>query len=110
MIDETLGKWLTGHDTGLSSKAIAYFMMGMRGVYFNYPHDPSDFGRCYRLMVLIPEFRKRLWEMKGLNRQWTALINHWEELEALWIEESNQERAPKLYARMRELIEGASQV
>lgn len=108
-MDARLSKWFFGHDTGLSSKAIAFFMMGTRDVYFNYPHDVSDFGRCYRLLELIPEYRKRLWEMRGVNPEWTALIEHWEELEALWIEESTGERAPKLYAKMRELIDSAKE-
>lgn len=105
MMTPTLAQWLTGRDTGASSKAIAYFMMGARGVYCPHPLDPSDFGRCYRLMQLIPEFRTNLWMMRGVSPQWTALIDHWEELEALYEEELPFDRAPKLYARMKELID-----
>lgn len=48
----------------------------------SYPHDEGDFMRCERLMDAVPEFRARIGEMSGLNRYWTAIAPHWEEIRA----------------------------
>ena len=55
--------WVSGRDTGLSSTAIWRHMMGLDprdrtwGNEVCYPHDPDDFGRCYRLLARIPAWR-----------------------------------------------------
>ena len=71
------------------------------------PADPDDFGRCYRLLALIPEWRPRLGEVSALFRKWKPLVDHWAELEALYQEEVPNHRgsAPRLYALMRSLAE-----
>ena len=95
--------WLRGPDTGLSSKTIWRFMMGVKyGDRDSYPYDPADFGRCYRLLKAFPEWRARIGEMATVAG-WRLLVEHWDELERLYEEEFPSGRAPKLYARMREL-------
>lgn len=102
--------WLTGDDTGISSEtivaylALGYLPSGRRG---SHPHDPDDLGRCVRMLERLPELRPRLGEMSALSPAWAALVAHWDELEALYREEEPSRRAPKCYARMRELIEAA---
>lgn len=111
--------WIVGDDTGISSKAIWSRMMGVAYAsrdhgWDTYPHDPSDFGRCYRLLKLVPEWRARIEEMASASPEWTALVKHWDELTALYEEEVDTTRhrhrgsAPRLYARMKE-IERAAQ-
>ena len=110
--------WITGDDTGISSTAIWARMMGApqsgRYAFGNYPHDPDDFGRCYRLLASIPEWRPRIGEMAAEGEVWARLAAAWDELSALYEEEARTFgvdpaarqfgwRAPRLYARLKEL-------
>ena len=96
-------QWIIGGDTGLSSLTIWGVMMCHPPAWPSIPADPSDFGRCFRLLELIPEWRKRLPRVSDIYPEWDGLVQHWPELEALWLEECNNDRAPKLYRRMIEL-------
>jgi hypothetical protein len=108
-------EWISGSDTGASSTALWRHMMGMDpssdcwGIA--YPHDPDDFGRCYRLLLRVPAWRLRIGEM-AQYAGWSALAPKWDELTALWEAEAGgglhrrSGSAPKLYAAMRELLAG----
>jgi hypothetical protein len=50
-------EWLQGRDTGTSSVTICSVITGLPSHHGHYdvPHDPDDFGRCYRLLKLLPE-------------------------------------------------------
>lgn len=96
--------WLQSDDTGLSSKAMAMAMFACGNGQKDYPHDPSDFGRCYRFLEAVPEARSRLTMMRDVSPVWARLVDAWDELTALYLEESPTGVAPKLYARMKELI------
>lgn len=101
-------QWIVSYDTGVSSKTIWAVMMGAISGQepwstFNVPHDPADFGRCYRLLKAIPEWRPRLHEVAERFPKWAPLIAAWDELTALYEEEVASGTAPKLYARMRQL-------
>ena len=104
-------KWLHGADTGISSRAIFAVMTGTQERMldrwgFGYPLDPDDFGRCYRLLNLFPEWRARIHEMGSISSEWGRLSANWGELTALFEEESPKKKCPKLYARMHFLIYG----
>ncbi len=99
-----LDEWPISDDTGMSSKAIYRHMRGGVTGDFPYPLDPDDFGRCYRLLLLAPEWRLRISEMAQHGKGWAALSSAWDELTALYEEESPRGTAPKLYARMKELL------
>ena len=105
MLPEVL-KWWKGDDTGISSRAIVCFFEGIPTDRWGYGHplDPSDFGRCVRLLEVAPHYRKRLPEMTVLSNEWEVLAAHWDELEALYREELPTGSAPKLYDRMQELL------
>jgi len=77
-------QWIVGDDTGVSSQTIWSVMMGVRPRWSGTPLDVDDFGRCVRLVVLIPAFRPRLQEVADKYPQWQPLIDHWEELERLY--------------------------
>jgi len=103
--------WLASDETGLSSRFMLRTMMpgcvpgerdGFQGI--QYPHDPSDFGRCVQLLDAEPKLRDRLWMLTEHSGQWAALVGDWEHLEALYREELPSGKAPKLYARMQELL------
>lgn len=99
--------WLMSDDTGTSSKTICAVITGSSMNYPDVPHDPSDFGRCHRLLSLFPEWRPRLHEVAEKYPMWGPMVAAWDELTALYREESEDgaKAAPKLYARMRELID-----
>lgn len=98
--------WLQGPDTGISSKCIWHVMMGTVDPRDTcHPWDPDDFGRCYRLLEAFPKWRARLHEVSARFPRWTALVREWDALTQLWEEESPSGRCPKLYRRMKELIE-----
>ena len=95
--------WIAGSDTGGSSKSIWSVMMGVEFEYPNPPYDPADFGRCYRLLLKIPEWKPHLHLVAEKYPEWRLLIEHWGELENLYLKECASGEAPKLYKRMHEL-------
>lgn len=108
--------WVVGSDTGMSSKAIWSHMVNgcaeraWGSVY--YPLDPDDFGRCYRLLLRVPEWRPRIGEMAVYGPEWAGLAAAWDELTNLYEQEigpgfDREGRAPKLYARMKDIEDHA---
>ena len=100
-----------GEDTGTSSKTIWAVMMGgidtprKIGGRFDIPCHPEDFGRCHRLLNLMPEWRKDIGKVAELFPAWQPFVDAWAELEGLYTGEMTRSdaRAPDLYARMKEL-------
>jgi hypothetical protein len=94
--------WPDCGDTGNSSEAIWAHMTGASRRTSDYPLDPSDFGRCHRLLHApwAVGWRARLGEMARYGAVWKALVTCWDELEALYVEELPTGSAPKLYAKM----------
>lgn len=98
--------WLTNGDTGTSSLTIYHVMIGRPhapNFWPNVPADAGDFGRCYRLLKVMPSWRARLPEVAATHPSWLALVEAWDELTALFEQESPSGRYPKLSARMRQL-------
>jgi hypothetical protein len=100
-------RWIVGGDTGTSSMTIWAVMTGRPMPHDDQdpdiPHDPSDFGRCYRLLESFPAWRARLAEVADAHPAWAGLVGEWAELEALYRSEHPSGRAPQLYARMKAL-------
>lgn len=96
--------WRDNGSVGISSKTIWSVLHG-RAVRHSVdvPHDPDDFGRCHRLLELIPEWVPRLPEVSAKYPAWTKLIAAWPEMERLYVEELPSGKCPKLYALMQEL-------
>lgn len=111
-----LRSWLIANG-GLSSYTLVYCLVpelrelgrslhGSFGEPNSYPHDPSDFMRCYEALKRIPDGVARLPEVAAkLGGVWAELAPAWAELTALYEEEIKRpdKRAPKLYARLQEL-------
>lgn len=71
---------------------------------FDIPHDPADFGRCYRLLENFSEWRNRLSEVAVAFPKWGPLVENWQELENLYRQdEYSLGKELLLYARMRQL-------
>ena len=99
-------EWIAGDNTGISSRTIWAVMQGVPASrWASPPLDPSDFGRCFRLLVHIPEWRQRLTEVATAYPEWAPMISRWDECERLFCEEWESGRAPKLYALMQTLLE-----
>lgn len=77
-------RWMVSGDKGLSSETLwAALMGGEQGPNWT-PSDSHDFGRCYRLLKLIPEWRARLGDVPKVLPDWKQLVAAWPECEALW--------------------------
>lgn len=119
-----LGAWLASDDTGASSRYLAVSLARAAGIEprqypggrpqhekRNHPHDPDDFGRCVRMLDVVPYIRPYLpAEMAKPEHGpvWNALAAAWDDLESLYAAEKGKRAAPKLYARIRAIIDGAT--
>lgn len=107
VIETTAWEWFVSGDTGISSRFIWSIMTGLdinERKTDNYPRDPADFGRCYRLLLRFPWWLSRLDEVAKVNPEWEPLVENWDELTRLYEMESPSGRAPHLYERMKGLV------
>jgi hypothetical protein len=102
-------QWIVSNDTGSSSITIWAVMMGVAPQYPGIPYDPSDFGRCYRLLQNIPEWRDRLHEVAQAYPAWGPLVENWEKMTAIYLRDLPSGRSDELYAFMQELRNGRTQ-
>ena len=123
-IEERLEWWANySNDTGLSSETIACALGHLtweelinRPNSFRdqgwVPLDADDFGRCYRLLELIPEWKSMLPQVaeEHPNTAWPKLVENWDELTELFLtkEEEPEHRRPSLqnptlYKKLKEL-------
>ena len=102
--------WLKSDDTGLSSKYMAYMIWGNpTRVENNHPLDPDDFGRCCRFLDAVPGSREKiaLLAVPECGPVWKRLIEAWDELERIYLEELPSGKCPRLYERMKQIIADA---
>jgi hypothetical protein len=85
-IDKRVITWMFSGDTGMSSKAICAHMLGLK-YDKSHPSDPSDLGRCLRLLELIPEWKPRIQEMAQHCPGWAGLIGDWGNIVDLYYNE-----------------------
>lgn len=105
--------WLLGPDTGISSKSIFSVLASTDALCSaararlpwgpDVPHDPSDFGRCHRMLKAFPAWRERLSEVVAAIPKYRLMVREWAQMEALWEEEAPTGRCPKLYDLMQRL-------
>jgi len=99
--------WLTNGDTGTSSETIWSVLMGRDIPALSFrpdvPHDPDDFGRCYRLLKVMPSWRNRLPEVAARHAIWQPFVAVWDELTELYEQERPTGSAPTLYQRLAKL-------
>lgn len=94
--------WLRYGEVGTSSRFIWSVMMGTAGQP-SAPSDPDDFRRCHELLECFPDWRRRMPEM-ATKPGWAKLATEWERLTALYVEELENDAAPKLYKAMKSLV------
>lgn len=82
-IQERAEWWLINGETGASSKAMLNCMLG--NVYrVDYPRDPDDFKRCYKLLEVIPEWKSQLDRLKSMSTAWAKLVDNWDKLTQMY--------------------------
>ena len=103
-----INEWLRDGDVGTSSAAIVTKLTGLnicKSDDMFAPSDPSDLLRCIRLLEYVPELKPRIVEMSGVSDRWKVIVDNWDELENLLVDELPTGKAPKTYMRMTELFE-----
>jgi hypothetical protein len=70
--------WIVSDDVGCSSKTIWSVMMNVEYEDHMTPLDSGDFGRCYRLIKLMPEWESRLHEVAKKYDDWTPFVENWD--------------------------------
>ena len=102
--------WITSSDTGISSKVIWEVLTGLRLYDLSWrdvPHDPADFGRCYRLLKVMPAWRERLSEVADQHPAWGLFVREWDRLTVMYEEACSRRdgMASEMYGLMRQLEE-----
>lgn len=105
MAAKNIDDWIKGGDNGTSSETIWSVATGHPVERHGWPHDPDDFGRCYRLVKAFPEARAALPMVaaKFPGTPWVPYVREWNQMEALFEEELPKKTAPKLYDLMKKL-------
>ena len=94
-------EWISSGDTGESSKEIWRVLMGLSvRKPGNIPMDSGDFGRCYRLIKKVPEWKDRLGEVAIALPIWGPLIREWDKLEKAY--ETDKGKCYDLISALRE--------
>ena len=109
--------WIVNGDIGISSRTIWAVMMGVadRAALISWwrygtPKDTDDFSRCYKLLALLPHWRKRLPEVAAIFPLWGPLVRDWDELTRMF-EAAGGRWSQAMEDRIRELNdEGMVQV
>lgn len=99
--------WLLQDDTGISSKTMiaAMFNVDIKEVGGGIPHDPSDFGRCYRLIKAIPEVVSGFPNLISQYPEWAPYIENWDRLTSLYERDLKSRISSELLRVMRSFRE-----
>ncbi len=107
-MSKAIMRWMFEGERGSSSECMAAVALGFTPRHNYPPADPADLNRCLKLVKAAPSVRGRFKEIAALSKQWKAVIDHWDELETMFVAEvgwnwSNGQSAPKTYKRMKAL-------
>lgn len=104
----TLREWASSWDMGVSSATIYRAFTGhppaaWSGSWPNdAPYDDADFGRCVRLLDIVPEWRSRLDELAQKAPAFAPLVPEWARLEEL----HRAGKSSEVYAEIKRLRAG----
>ncbi len=97
--------WFEVSERGLSSMTMWNCFMGNKGFSIHHPSDPSDFGRCWKLLETVPEWKKELYKLKSLSPIWSNLVDNWDKLNEYYEKMREKKGDNGMYEFMRSLIE-----
>lgn len=83
-MSDGVAKWLANGRAGASSQALAAASLGAVPNVPDYPHDPSDFGRCLALWEMAPEAVEGLKRLAAVSGPWNRLAERWADLIELY--------------------------
>ena len=83
-IQERAIYWIGNCHVGQSSKTMWNCFMGVKDFAINYPYDPDDFSRCYKLLQIVPEWKQELHKLKPLCNEWSNLVDSWDKLTEMY--------------------------
>lgn len=108
-MEQRLTRWALSGDTGVSSETLACAVLGLpdtsRRFGFDVPYDFSDFGRCYRLVQLVPEILTMWDKVRAACPAWGPIIDHWDELVARYEADNLSDDTDTCRSLLRELRE-----
>jgi len=93
-------QWFRSGDTGTSSETIFDTMTGVPVKRHGIPWDPSDFGRCYRLLTAFPEWKERMGEVSARFPEWKPFVDNWAKMEELYERDLPTDKSADLYNLM----------
>lgn len=105
-LPEGLVKWLASGRRGVSSNTMVQVMTGIKALTDNYkshPRDPSDFNRCHKLLEAVPALRFKLHLMKDESKAWSNLVDNWDKLTEMLLEERPTSARPEMFELMEKL-------
>lgn len=94
---------INNNDCGSSAKTIICHILKLDNDWNSPPYDPSDFGRCYRMLREFPELREKLNNMKTLNTTWHCLVMVWSVLEDIFERDEDSGKSSDLYLILKTL-------
>ena len=79
-LDGKISWWVLHGDKEFSTNVMLFRFMGRPLPTLKAPSYPDDFRRCHQLLKAVPEFRKRLHELKDISPTWSNLVDNWDKL------------------------------
>ena len=97
-------QWIVSGDTGISSETMWAAINGVENHWKGVPHDPSDFGRCYRYVNTCCITREQMEIVKIYHPPFTPFIDNWDNICKLY-ESEQHGRMVKTYDYIKSLLE-----
>lgn len=108
-MEQRLTRWALSGDTGASSETLACAVLGLpdtsRRFGFDVPRDFSDFGRCYRLVQIVPEILTMWDKVRAACPAWGPIIDNWDALVARYQADSLTNDTDTCRALLQELAD-----
>lgn len=96
--------WYDHGERGSSSEYMYSILSGKsQSINGSYPHDPSDFKRCHGLLLMVPEWRSKLDDMRRMSLVWNNLVDNWDKLTEMLLEQMASKKDNGMYDFMKTL-------
>lgn len=105
MVNDLIIHWFLSGDTGVSSQTIVAAAYGVPTKIYrgDAPHDPADFGRCYRLLRRYPMLRALAFPSLARRAEWKWIVRCWDDLEKVYRRDLPTGRSHELFCIIQAL-------